>query len=334
MLLFLILLTNYIVDDTGGTLCPPVFGQFECPLNFSCITNECYSASNATAPYDCKTVKCSPNSRCYKGRCYPAVGLPCDRNVALSEHLSKSITSNCGLKGTCINGRCVEDRCLGTNCTEDEICQDGKCLVVTNTFCITHFDCGPRLKCLQNKCTPFRDPIPCNCDPGEVCQQGHCIPEPNMFSPYLGYIFSGCAHVSCEIDSFCLKGECQAAIGQNCTSASCQGSTICVKGRCILDPCVNHCPPEHACREGQCRHLQGLMCFGECPKPYFCINGRCTRNECLGKSCQPGEMCQSGLCIKVEGSLCSLAIRDCAEEFECIGGTCHDMLVTKDTTSA
>ncbi|KAK6106037.1 hypothetical protein QQG55_22650 [Brugia pahangi] len=341
MFTFLILLT-YIVNDIFGKLCPPIFGQFKCPLNFTCVINECYSDNNVTAPLDCEQVKCDANFRCYKGRCYPTTGLPCDRNVQLSEHQSKSITSNCGLKGRCINGRCAEDKCFGANCTKDELCGDGKCLTVSSTFCITHFDCGPTFKCYQNKCIPFkRNSISCNCDPGEVCQKGRC------------------AHVSCQPGSFCLQGTCQSAIGQDCTSTACQGGTICVEGRCILDPCTNRCPPDHVCREGQCRHLQGLLCYRECPKPYVCISGRCTKNgnsvlarldvknyansdeeknlltnisECFGKICQLGEMCQSGLCIKVEGRLCSLAIRDCAEEFECIGNTCRDLLVKANVT--
>lgn len=65
MLPFLILLA-YIVNDTFGTLCPPIFGQFECPLNLTCITDECYSDNNIIAPYDCKEVKCNANFRCYK----------------------------------------------------------------------------------------------------------------------------------------------------------------------------------------------------------------------------------------------------------------------------
>ncbi|EJW84125.1 hypothetical protein WUBG_04962, partial [Wuchereria bancrofti] len=142
-----------------------------------------------------------------------------------------------------------------------------------------------------------------------------------------------CAHVSCQPGSFCLQGTCQSAIGQDCTSTVCQGDTICVEGQCILDPCTNRCPPDHVCREGQCRHLQGLLCYRECPKPYVCIGGRCTKNECFGKICQLGEMCQSGLCIKVEGRLCNLAIRDCAEEFECIGNTCRDLLLVKANTT-
>ncbi|VDM20861.1 unnamed protein product [Wuchereria bancrofti] len=316
MFTFLILLT-YIVNDTFGKLCPPIFGQFECPLNFTCVINECYSDNNVTAPLDCEQVKCDATFRCYKGRCYSTTGLPCDRNVQLSEHQSKSITSNCGLKGRCINGRCAEDKCFGANCTTDELCGDGKCLTVSSTFCITHFDCGPTFKCYQNKCIPFkRNSISCNCDPGEVCQKGRC-----------------CAHVSCQPGSFCLQGTCQSAIGQDCTSTVCQGDTICVEGQCILDPCTNRCPPDHVCREGQCRHLQGLLCYRECPKPYVCIGGRCTKNECFGKICQLGEMCQSGLCIKVEGRLCNLAIRDCAEEFECIGNTCRDLLLVKANTT-
>ncbi|MCP9260347.1 hypothetical protein DINM_003709 [Dirofilaria immitis] len=307
MLIFVVLLT-YIVNDAFGKLCPDIFGHFECPLNSTCIDNECYFNNNIISPNDCEQVECSIDSRCYKGRCYPAINLPCDRNVELSQHRSKSITSNCGQKGKCVNGRCVEDRCAGIMCTEDEICRDGKCLVITNSFCITHFDCGPIFKCYQNKCIPFRKPIPCNCDPG-------------------------CAHVSCETGSFCLQGTCHSAIGQDCTRMACQGNTICVEGRCILDPCTNRCPSEHACREGQCRHLHGLLCLKECPKPYVCIDGLCIRNECFGKSCQPGEACQNGFCINVEKRLCSLAIRDCAEGFECIEGTCHDLLVIEVNTT-
>ncbi|KAM3720725.1 Tenascin-X [Dirofilaria immitis] len=218
--------------------------------------NECYFNNNIISPNDCEQVECSIDSRCYKGRCYPAINLPCDRNVELSQHRSKSITSNCGQKGKCVNGRCVEDRCAGIMCTEDEICRDGKCL-----------------------------------------------------------------------------GTCHSAIGQDCTRMACQGNTICVEGRCILDPCTNRCPSEHACREGQCRHLHGLLCLKECPKPYVCIDGLCIRNECFGKSCQPGEACQNGFCINVEKRLCSLAIRDCAEGFECIEGTCHDLLVIEVNTT-
>ena len=54
--------------------------------------------------------------------------------------------------------------------------------------------------------------------------------------------------------------------------------------------------------------------------------------ECRRKVCQIGERCENGLCIRVEGSLCSLDVRDCGEEFECQDGapgspkTCRDMI--------
>uniref|UniRef100_A0A2K6VQ42 Uncharacterized protein n=1 Tax=Onchocerca volvulus TaxID=6282 RepID=A0A2K6VQ42_ONCVO len=316
-----VVLLIYIVNDVFGKFCPDILGHFECPLNSTCTINECYFDGNVMVPNDCEQVKCSVNSRCYEGRCYPAIGLPCDRNVELSKYHFKSITSNCGQNGKCVNGRCVEDRCAEIICTENETCQDGKCSIITNNFCITHFDCGPLFKCHWNKCIPFRKQVSCNCDPGEICKQGHCIPE------------SDCAHVTCETGSFCIQGKCQTAIGQDCTDTICQGDTICAAGKCILDPCTNRCPSEHACSEGQCRHLQGLLCHRECPKPYVCIDGRCTRNECFGKSCPPGQLCQNGFCIKVEGRLCNLAIRDCGEEFECIEHICHDRLINTTTLS-
>lgn len=62
----LLILLAYIVNDTIGKLCPVIFGQFECPLNFTCIINECYSDDNIIAPNNCEQVKCNTNSRCYK----------------------------------------------------------------------------------------------------------------------------------------------------------------------------------------------------------------------------------------------------------------------------
>lgn len=95
-----------------------------------------------------------------------------------------------------------------------------------------------------------------------------------MFNLFL----SECAHVTCTNGSFCFDGSCVSAIGRDCLQETCLGGTVCINGRCSLDPCISRCPVDHDCREGHCRHLQGLPCVNECPYPYECVDGRCTRN--------------------------------------------------------
>ncbi|VDN03481.1 unnamed protein product [Thelazia callipaeda] len=315
MLILLSILLVYFLE-----LCPSLFGRFECPLNYTCKANECYSSTNQTAPNDCKQVKCDSSSRFLcQGRCYEAKGLPCNRNVEVSKNHFKSVNSFCGLNGKCVNGRCVEDKCLGITCRTDEMCRDGICATVTNTFCISSFDCGPLFECNGSRCVPLEKSLPCKCNPGELCQQRQCIQNP------------GCSHITCKKGMSCVQGICQSNIGRDCTYSSCEEGTICVEGRCVLDPCIDRCPSDHICREGQCRHIQGLPCHIECPETYVCVDGRCTKDGCYGNSCQIGEACENGFCIRVEGRLCSLAVRECAEHFDCISGTCHDMFSPNST---
>uniref|UniRef100_A0A9J2P4T8 TIL domain-containing protein n=1 Tax=Ascaris lumbricoides TaxID=6252 RepID=A0A9J2P4T8_ASCLU len=294
--------------------CPIIIGGFECPEGYKCVDNQCFSSSGQLATSDCTAVSCPSMTRCFKGRCYSTVGLTCNRNVFVSNSTAKSILSECGNKGKCVNGRCVEDRCMGVSCKETELCRDGLCTQLAGTFCFSHFDCGPALECIANRCTVIAVPIDCNCDPGEVCQQGKCIPDSS----------NSCLCFICNM--YADEGACVSVIGRDCSQDPCEGGTICVQGRCSLDPCLNRCPVDHGCRFGECRHLQGILCDNHCPHPYECIDGRCTRNDCAHKVCQLGETCENGFCIKVEERFCTLAIRDCGEHFECDLNKCRDKL--------
>uniref|UniRef100_A0A0N5AIG1 Tenascin-X n=1 Tax=Syphacia muris TaxID=451379 RepID=A0A0N5AIG1_9BILA len=327
----LLILMAPMIIVCAAERCPPIFGAYECPTNYKCINSTCVSAdTKQLASEDCNLVSCPPNSRCYKGRCYEAKGLPCDRNVITTKLSAKSISSDCGQNGKCLNGRCVEDsthshydlmislnikECVGVSCKEDELCRDGKCEGMSNKFCLTDFDCGPNLDCVSNKCVYFRKGLQCNCDPEETCKNGQCIPNPK------------CAQISCEEGMRCSDGVCVSAIGDDCAEQPCPRGTVCVRGKCALDQCrSNQCPVDHACRRGQCRHLQGMLCESECPSPYECINGLCTRNECALKVCQIGETCENGFCFRIEGRFCTSAVRDCAAEFECQSNQCRDKL--------
>ncbi|KHN74344.1 Teneurin-2 [Toxocara canis] len=295
--------------------CPIIIGDFECPVGYKCVDNQCSSPDGQLGSADCKKVNCPSMTRCFKGRCYSTTGLTCNRNVLLDSSTAESIISNCGDKGKCINGRCVEDRCMDVSCKETEICRDGVCVQMAGAFCLFHFDCGPSLECIGNRCAPTDLPIECNCDPGEFCQQGKCFPD------------RSCAHVVCSQGSLCTNGACAPVVGRECSQEACEGGTVCVNGHCVLDPCTNRCPADHECRLGECRHLQGISCHNQCPHPYECIDGRCTRNDCARKVCKVGEACENGLCVKVEDRFCTLAIRDCGERFECESNKCHDKLL-------
>lgn len=49
--------------------------------------------------------------------------------------------------------------------------------------------------------------------------------------------------------------------------------------------------------------------------------------DCMRKVCQLGEVCDGGGCVRVVGRLCTLALRDCGEAFECMNGVCVDRII-------
>ncbi|VDK49427.1 unnamed protein product [Anisakis simplex] len=313
MQFILFILLNYLFVATCER-CPIFIGDSECPLEYKCTDNKCLSPDGKLPSLDCNMIKCPSMTRCHQGRCYPVVGLACNRNVLVANSTAGAIISDCGKRGKCVNGRCVEDRCIGVSCKQTEICRDGRCAELIGTFCFSSFDCGPNLDCIANRCTSTTLNLQCICDPGETCQQGKCFPDPS------------CTNMLCEQGSVCMNGACVSVIGRDCTQDVCEGNTVCIQGHCLLDPCINRCPIDHACRLGECRHLQGMLCHSQCPHPYECVDGRCTRNDCARKVCQWGETCEHGLCVKVEDRFCTLAIRDCGEHFECETNKCHDKL--------
>ncbi|KAH7723683.1 Protein F46F11.7 [Aphelenchoides avenae] len=185
-------------------------------------------------------------------------------------------------------------------------------------FCFSAFDCGPGLDCVTNKCARREEPpafAKIECDPGEILEGDKCVAQ------------EGCAQLLCEPGETCLSGVCAATV-IDCSEAPCPDGFVCQKKVCVADPCKDKCPPDHACINGECRLLQGLLCVEKCPEPYECVSGTCVKNECRRKVCQLGERCENGLCTKIDGRFCSLAIRDCGEEFACENAACRDKIAT------
>jgi len=113
-LLWLVLLWSGVCW-TQAELCPPLFGEFECPLNYECtIHGQCVSNrtrdSNSQQPTSCANVRCGEESRCVSGgKCLPLQGLPCDRNTLVGKSVARAIRSDCGRRGKCVNGKCTID---------------------------------------------------------------------------------------------------------------------------------------------------------------------------------------------------------------------------------
>lgn len=49
-------------------------------------------------------------------------------------------------------------------------------------------------------------------------------------------------------------------------------------------------------------------------------------SDCARKVCQLGESCEGGNCARVAGRFCTLAIRDCGEQFTCQENKCVDQM--------
>ncbi|CAJ0594401.1 unnamed protein product [Cylicocyclus nassatus] len=267
---------------------------------------------NAHSTSPARIVNVSTEQAAYR---WPAVS----RHVLTADGQARSIVSDCGKKGKCLNGQCVLDRCIGVTCAEGEMCRDGECKKVADTFCLGHADCGPDMECRTNRCR-IKTPEPiCNCQPHEICHHGQCYPN------------SQCTSIYCGKGSYCVDGKCVNGVGVDCREENCRGGTVCVNGVCVLDPCPASCPLDQSCRLGECRIVEGLPCVAECVGPYSCIDGRCRRNDCERKVCQLGEACEGGQCQRVTGRFCTWAPRDCGHAFICKDNQCIDLLTPATT---
>uniref|UniRef100_A0A914WET7 Tenascin-X n=1 Tax=Plectus sambesii TaxID=2011161 RepID=A0A914WET7_9BILA len=294
----------------------PLWSAVECPVSWRCIEGQC------RPNVSCSDIQCPVSTRCEDGQCVRLTDLRCGRNIAVANDTTRarSIATDCGVAGVCINGRCRTNRCYGRTCPEGHRCLDGVCEKIIDKFCLTSFDCGFGYACTSNKCmlVATSDENVCNCDPGFACIEGKC--EAN----------DGCEFVTCSKATRCERGKCVQVEGRKCAGATadCGKGFMCRNARCAVDPCaLLQCSGATVCFEGECRIADGMACTDDpspCPPAYKCFDGRCTKDECLGKICNAGQVCDGGWCLQIEGQLCSSGLRDCGEAFQCVEGKCVD----------
>ncbi|EGT46403.1 hypothetical protein CAEBREN_10245 [Caenorhabditis brenneri] len=310
-LLFFVCISIFAVS---AERCPPVFGDFECPIGFTCEEKQCFGRSRSPSTSCTFDVECREGYVCSDGKCFPIESVKCNRHVLVGQGSARSFITDCGKHGKCVNGQCVLDRCHVVSCDEGSLCRDGKCEKILDSFCIGHADCGPNMDCTKNKCQQKPQEPLCNCQPHEICHHGQCYPN------------TQCTSIYCEPGTYCVEGQCLSAVGRECQNDGCHGGTVCMNGICVINPCPGRCPHDQDCRLGECRIMEGLPCVGECKHPFVCVDGRCRRNDCARKVCQLGESCEGGNCVRVADRFCSLAIRDCGEQFICQDNKCVDQI--------
>uniref|UniRef100_A0AC35U283 Tenascin-X n=1 Tax=Rhabditophanes sp. KR3021 TaxID=114890 RepID=A0AC35U283_9BILA len=228
------------------------------------------------------------------------------------------MTSDCGLRGKCLNGHCRIDLCWNVVCDENEFCRDGKCYKITDSFCWNSHSCGNKHKCVSNKCKYIEEFTreKNNCDPGMIFKNGQCMMQEN------------CVNIACEQSEVCIDGTCSSLLGTKCElNGDCNEPLICKQGICVEDlECLNKCQYNEICKEGICAPIQGSICEGSCSEGYQCINGICEKDQCFAKVCQITERCDNGMCVRVEGTFCQHAAKDCGPLFKCESGICKDTI--------
>jgi hypothetical protein len=160
------------------------------PIGKKCNkTSQCCGVANAT-------VTC--NGTCQVGACKAGFG-NCDDNPANGCETPLNTNTNCGA--------------CGNACTEDQTCQDGKCVSV----------CPPSPACSDT----------CHCDPGQTCVNGTCCSGQVCGSTCCDFFETCCGSTCCGFGQTCVNGTCCFS-SQVCGSTCCGFGQTCVDGTCVF----------------------------------------------------------------------------------------------------
>ncbi len=232
----------------------------------SCIA-VCHATGQPCCPVSCGDVACCMGGdACLNtstGVCCAEGSTPCGNRCC------------CGPKDECIKatGACCpagQIVCNNVCCKANEVCKDG-------VTC-----CPPKQVVCNGVC----------CGPGEQCTGGRCCPDLQV-----------CGKACCDELSNCAdpaKGVCCSFASVTCGSICCPPGDVCLNGQCCASTRVCGqicCNPGHTCvnaQKQQCTLCPTGQVPAQCypPGPGIC----CPQGIsicCLGKCCQPGQLCCS-----------------------------------------
>jgi Sulfatase-modifying factor enzyme 1/Putative metal-binding motif len=149
-----------------------------------------------------------------------------------------------------------------------------------------------------------------------LCRAGECVAR--------------CVGVTCGGDTICSPrtGEC---VENNCRGLGCEANELCdpMTAKCIEDKCKSTtCPDGEVCRLGECEQSCAAV---TCASGESCKRGECAADQCAGKTCGAGQVCDSAsgecgtdpcetvFCSK--GQSCAPETASCGAD-PCFGVTC------------
>ncbi len=194
----------------------------------------------------------------------------------------------------------------GTSCESNDLscsqneCQDGKCVVVTNSC-----ECGD-----ENPCKASTD----LCVKAPSCVDGTCVYSPVVCQPD-----EECRKFTCDpADGACVPNPIRE--GESCDDGlACTGPDKCTAGVCIGGPVIV-CQQE-PCKTSTCVEPVGCV-LANIPDSTSCNNGnlcdgldQCSDGQCLGVGpiveCNDGDSCTQDQCRPADGGCDHITIPNC-----------------------
>ncbi len=212
----------------------------------------------------------------------------CDDDLELCDSYCVDTTASALHCGTC-----------GNQCDEDQICQNGACIL----WCPTGQSiCGDQCRDLntsQNHCGECDKACPA----GFICDNGECTlscPSPQVAcgnkcaNLETDSEYCGSCNNSCNDGMVCSQGQCALACGPGL--AECSGSCVDINGdRRYCGSCTNQCEQGYVCEEGECI-LTCPIGMEKCDDT--CVNLVTNKNHCgsCGNACPEYALCRDSQC--------------------------------------
>ncbi|MCB9730724.1 MAG: hypothetical protein H6746_19795 [Deltaproteobacteria bacterium] len=288
-------------------------------LDTACLVGVCQSSNGlcTTAPRN-EGGSCADTNPCTTGE-------TCQAGVCVGTLLDCS-----SLDGDCTKGKCdpTMGACVsiashgGASCDTGDACEvGGKCAA---GVCVGQpADCsafgGP---CTLASCDPVEGCKATPVDDGQKCSDGNACTVKDTCD---GGVCSGAPADCSALDSDCLSGYCDAALGScrtapandgaGCAAATpCGGVGVCDGGSCAATP-VDCSGLDGACTVGMCDADTGSCVALPANEGAGCDDGR---------ACTSGDVCSGGVCVG-SGADCSAADTACGVGVCSDGGGCETL---------
>lgn len=311
----------------------------------------CYYVANSNPCDDGNA--CTLDDRCVNKQCVGQVMIVCDDGNPCTQDfcdpqkgcLHIPVSGQCDDLNACTeNDKCEDGKCVGgspVDCNDDNLCTTDICDPISgclhlpnNLACDDGNACTVGDQCRDGKCMGGS---PANCDDGNVCTTDTCNPATGCIHLYNNLL---CDDLNaCTNNDMCNMGRC---VG---TPVTCNDNNVCTTDYC--DPAVGciFMPNDLPCSDGKVCTVGDRCSGGVCvPGPMdTCDDGNvCTDDGCSepggcwhtfntlpcndGNACTTGDVCSLGVCIGPYAVQCDDNNECTADWCDKVIGCVHDKL--------